>query len=173
MKTTQCFALVAALYGCGFLVSRVYMFHVAYNHRLQRHGSEEWLVQQCRSHEFYHNMKHHSTVCEDVEGRASESIWLGAMVAVINETYLCGYEPCTKVAGNILAWLFGQGIVVGVAIVLCVLVLPTIAVPLMRSRELTKSRDMHALYYHRDLYHTDHYFRPQIADNIRDLHHNL
>lgn len=162
------------LYMCGFVVSRAYLFHVAYNHRIQRHGSEEWLVQQCRSHEFYHNMKHHSSVCEDVEGRAAESLWLGALAEVVNSTYICGDEPCTRLAGNFFQFLVGQGIVVAVAFLLCLFLLPTLAVPFLRMRRMQQSRrDMHALYLHRDVHHGDPYYRPQIADSTREIHHTL
>lgn len=174
MTLARTAAFVAALYACGFVVSRVHMFHISYTRRLQHMHSEEWLVQQCRSHEFYHNMKHHSSVCEDVAARADEADWLAAFDDVVRSTYLCGSDPCANHVAAVASWMAHEGFFATAGVVVVFLALLVLAVPCLRLRRFNKSkRDMHPLYLHHDQYHTDPYFRPQTADSVRDIHHSL
>jgi hypothetical protein len=56
-----------ALWICGFALTRVQLYAEALVVEQQRRKHEEWLMQQCKSPEFYANMKLHSALCDQVE----------------------------------------------------------------------------------------------------------
>jgi uncharacterized membrane protein len=47
-----------------FMVSRLYMLHASYIQLESERENDRWLVEQCKLHEFYHNIKHHSSLCD-------------------------------------------------------------------------------------------------------------
>ena len=77
-----------------FVVSRVHMLHLSHSALTQQREDEHWLLRQCASDEFYHNMKQHSSLCDDLSALSRSSVLLSAVQHVIDHTYLCGYTPC-------------------------------------------------------------------------------
>ena len=157
----------------GFVATRVHMLHSAYTRRVTKVESEAWLRQQCSSHEFYHNMKHHSTVCDEAEDGVRASAWLGALSDVVQGTYLCGYEPCELVLDRGFSWLLGRGLWVALGCGVLIVLASMAFVPVSRAYQRHNSRN-HPLYLHMDPY-ADHYayWRPHEADSIRDVHRSL
>jgi len=133
---TNCFfyvpLLAADLWFSGFLLTRVQLYYEALVVEQQRRKHEEWLMQQCKSPEFYANMKHHSALCDQVEAHARGSVHLVAAMQLIQNTYLCGYAPCGTVIDHALLWVTGHGVLFGGALLLLVLLTPTLLVPLYR-----------------------------------------
>ena len=157
----------------GFLATRAHMLHSAYTRRISRVESEAWLRQQCSSHEFYHNMKHHSTVCDEAEDGVRQSAWLGAISDVVQGTYLCGYEPCEHVLDKGITWVLGRGLWFALGVGVLFVVAGTVFVPVSRAYQRHLSRN-HPLYLHMDPYAENcAYFRPHEADSIRDVHRCL
>lgn len=155
MNISTMFSLAVTCWAMGFLITRMYVLHLAYNKRAVGLKNNLWLQQQCQSHEFYHNMKHHSNVCEEVDSRSSESIFLGAVADTIEQTYLCGYEPCEAVIDRALTWVVGKGIVVIAGVTLALLVFVLALVPIARAYQRFCYRNKH-LYLRSDPY-VDYY----------------
>ena len=86
--------LALCLCALGFLATRTHMFHGALMRRQQNVLNNMWLLQQCKSPDFYSNMKQHSTLCDDVVLQQTDALWLHALRDVIDETYFCGDKPC-------------------------------------------------------------------------------
>jgi hypothetical protein len=124
--------LALAFWCCGFVLTRVQLYAEALVVEQQRRKHEEWLMQQCKSPEFYANMKHHSALCDQVEAHARGSVHLVAAIQLIQNTYLCGYAPCGTVIDHALLWITGHGVLFGGALLLLVLLTPTLLVPLYR-----------------------------------------
>jgi hypothetical protein len=124
--------LALGLWFSGFVLTRVQLYYEALVVEQQRRNHEEWLMQQCKSPEFYANMKHHSALCDQVEAHARGSVHLVAAMQLIQNTYLCGYAPCGTVIDHALLWITGHGLLfTGLALAL-VLLTPTLLVPLYR-----------------------------------------
>jgi hypothetical protein len=124
--------LALALWGCGFALTRVQLYYEALVVEQQRRKHEEWLMEQCKSAEFYANMKHHSALCDQVEAHARGSIHLVAAIELIQKTYLCGYAPCGTVIDHALLWITGHGLLFTGVLLALVLLTPTLLVPLYR-----------------------------------------
>ena len=92
-----------------FLVSRLHMLHASYSVLENERENDIWLVEQCKLHEFYHNMKHHSSLCDSVQKKQGEILLLLAMQRVIDETYLCGYESCGTLLMKVGDYMLGRG----------------------------------------------------------------
>ena len=78
--------------------------------RQQNILNNQWLVQQCKSPEFYSNMKQHSTLCDDVVLEQTDAVLLHALRDVIDQTYLCGDMPCINRIEQIVVWVFARGV---------------------------------------------------------------
>ena len=124
--------LALGLWVSGFLLTRVQLYYEALVVEQQRRKHEEWLMQQCKSPEFYANMKHHSALCDQVEAHARGSVHLVAAMQLIQNTYLCGYAPCGTVIDHALLWITGHGLLFTGVLVALVLLTPTLLVPLYR-----------------------------------------
>lgn len=124
--------LALGLWVAGFLLTRVQLYYEALVVEQQRRKHEEWLMQQCKSPEFYANMKHHSALCDQVEAHARGSVHLVAAMQLIQNTYLCGYAPCGTVIDHALLWVTGHGLLFSGLILALVLLTPTLLVPLYR-----------------------------------------
>ena len=106
----QCLvALMLGLYVVLFVVSRVHILHEAYAAGVQSRDDESWLLQQCEKHEFYHNMKQHSGLCDEVKSKHNSILFLDALQHVVNNTYMCGYEPCSVFVTSVIDWALGRG----------------------------------------------------------------
>ena len=77
-----------------FIVSRIHIWHEVYSKLKAERDNDVWLVEQCKLHEFYHNMKHHSTLCDSVNHKQTQILLLLSLEQVIERTYLCGYQSC-------------------------------------------------------------------------------
>jgi len=151
--------LLPALLGLWlllFVLSRVHMLHLSHAALSQQRDDERWLLQQCATDEFYHNMKQHSSLCDDLSATSRSSVLLGAVQHVVDHTYLCGYTPCHELLDATVAWLCGRGLAVS-ALAACVVVLfPTLFVPILRSNmNYLADRRMHQIYH--APYGTNHY----------------
>ena len=127
---TSCVAIF--LWCAGFVLTRVQLFFEALVLEQQRRKHEEWLMEQCKSAEFYANMKHHSALCDQVEAHARGSVHLAAAIQLIQNTYLCGYAPCGTVVDHALLWITGHGLLFTSVFAALLLVTPTLLVPLYR-----------------------------------------
>lgn len=94
----------------GFVATRTHMFHGALMRRQQNILNNQWLVQQCKSPDFYSNMKQHSTLCDDVVLEQTDAVWLHALRDVIDQTYLCGDMPCISRIEQFVVWVFARGV---------------------------------------------------------------
>ena len=116
LETLMCNVIFGALFialtlcAIAFVATRTHMFHGALMRRQQSVLNNEWLLQQCRSSEFYSNMKQHSTLCDDIVLEQTDALWLHALRDVIDQTYLCGDMPCINRVEQGLVWVFGKGV---------------------------------------------------------------
>lgn len=108
---------------------------------------EKWLVEQCAKHDFYHNLKQHSALCDEVQGKEKSILFLNALHHMAANTYLCGYEPCGSLITNVLEWCMTRGLVLTLCMVFLILLLPTLLLPLFRTylNNMADQR-MHQLY---------------------------
>ena len=124
----------------GFILSRLHMFQHEYNKLTQEYESNAWLIRQCEHDEFYHSLRHHSQLCDEVAATAHDSIVLNAAQRVARETYLSGYEPCSTILENLVLWIMGGGFLVTCGAVFAMLIIPTCLVPFIRYQYLVKAQ---------------------------------
>ena len=149
-------SLFASLWLLMFVLSRVHMLHLSFTTLKQQREDESWLLGQCTTDEFYHNMKQHLSLCDDLAVTSRSSLLLNAVQHVIDNTFLCGYTPCHVLLDATLAWLLGKGLVVTALLALAVLLFPTLFVLIVRSNmNFLADRRMHQLY--NAPYGTNHY----------------
>jgi len=149
-------SLLLALWLSLFVLSRIHMLHLSYSAQTQKRDDERWLLQQCDIHEFYHNMKQHSSLCDDLSAMSRSSLVLNAVQHVVDHTYLCGYTPCHELLDSTISWLLGKGLAVTVLVALALLLFPTLFVPIFRNNmNHLADRRMHQLY--NAPYGTNHY----------------
>lgn len=161
-----------SLYATLFLVSRIHMLHHAYAAGHQLREDESWLLEQCDLHEFYHNMKQHSSLCDEVKAKHNSIIFLDALQHVVNNTYLCGYQTCTSLLTALLDWAMGRGAMITIWAAGILLVFPTLFVPIWR-RFINSQADhrMHQL-YHRpfgDMHYVQSHDPPHIYKALGDI----
>ena len=149
-------SLCFGLWLVCFLFSRMHILHVSYNNIMQQRDDESWLLQQCDQHEFYHNMKQHSALCDELKGKSKNVAMFDAMQHVVDNTYLCGYTPCHLMLEAVSAWMLGRGFFFSLALAALVLLLPSLFMPIWR-RNMNNMADkrMHQLY--NTPYGTPHY----------------
>ena len=151
--------LALALWCLGFVITRVQLYAEALVVEQQRRHHEQWLMQQCKSPDFYANMKHHSALCDQVEAHARGSVHLVAAIELIQKTYLCGYAPCGTVIDDALLWITGHGMLFGGLLLALVLVTPTLLVPLYRQHVNSAAEQYIADRIHMP-YGEQHFFHP-------------
>lgn len=118
----------------AFAFTRLYMLHHTYNALISERDNDSWLLQQCQHHEFYHNMKHHSSLCDDLSTRRRDSILMTSIQRVIEDSYMCGFEPCTASLDALAQWMMGRGFVVMVGGTIAMLTIPSAVLPCLRRR---------------------------------------
>lgn len=138
-----------ALSVIAFVATRTHMFHRALMLRQQNILNNQWLVQQCKTPDFYSNMKQHSTLCDDVVLEQTDAVWLHALRDVIDQTYLCGDMPCINRIEQIVVWVFARGVLLMASLAASFLLVFLLAV-----------------YIHRQLYARSHYLRYPQNDQI-------
>ena len=157
MSTAVCIiSLCFGLWLVCFIFSRAHILHVAYNTIIQAREDESWLLQQCEQHEFYHNMKQHSALCDELAGKSKNVAVFDAMQHVVDNTYLCGYTPCYLMLEAVSAWMLGRGFFLTLALAVLVLFSPSLFMPFWRrNMNHMADRRMHQLY--NTPYGTPHY----------------
>jgi hypothetical protein len=121
-----------ALCVVAFVATRTHMFHGALMRRQQSMLNNQWLVLQCKSPDFYSNMKQHSTLCDDVVLEQTDNLWLHALRDVIDQTYLCGDVPCINRIEQFIVWVFGRGLLLLAALAGSALLVFLLAVQIQR-----------------------------------------
>ena len=112
-----CFAIAVSL-----LVTNVHKFHTALAARRKAVLDNRWLLEQCRSAEFYSNMRQHSSLCDEVALEEADTLWLHALRDVFDTSNPCGSTSCEQRIVNGLAWVFGRGVFVLCAMALSIFV---------------------------------------------------
>ena len=124
--------VLAFIVTLSFLATRTHMFHVAFMKRQQQTLNNAWLLEQCRAPEFYSNMKHHSSLCDDLVLEQADALWLHALRDVIDDTHPCGELSCALRIERFLEWVLGRGVFILCAVASSVFVLFLAAVQLQR-----------------------------------------
>ena len=115
------------------LATRSHVFYTSYTQRTQRNLNAAWLVQQCKSADFYSNMKHHNTLCDDVVLEQADPIWLHALRDVFDSTIICGHIACEDRIAAALNMLFGKGLLMLALFTFIIFILLLILVPCYRT----------------------------------------
>ena len=139
-----------------FLFSRIYLFQVTYAQLVQERDNNEWLLGQCQRDDFYHNMKHHSSLCDEVEQQQRQSVLMKAMSRVVEKTYLCGYQSCSTTVESFVNWASKEGFYIILILVIAFVVMPAYALPLLR-RRFNKIADDRLFALHHAPYGHNHY----------------
>lgn len=153
--------VAAVLWTIGFILTRVQLFHEALRTEELSREREAWLMQECRKPEFYAHMKHHSALCDQVEVHAKGSLYLAAAIHLVQETYLCGYLPCSTVIDRTLDWMGGHTMLFS-CIAVVVLFLPTLVLPFYREYVNRTAKNYVSHRYHMP-FGDDHFFDPHSA----------
>lgn len=140
-------SIVFILSMIGFFVTHTHVFYVAYNTRLQQERNAAWLVQQCKSPEFYSNMKHHASLCDDVTLAETDAIWLHALRDVFDSLSVCGTITCEQRLSHVIDFLLGRGLFVFAAFIVCIFLLMLMLVPCYRMY-MVKMSSIHHGYLH-------------------------
>ena len=140
----------------AFILSRMHMMHRVYNDMSAEREDSAWLSEQCKFDEFYHNMKQHSTLCDDLSARRRDSIFLNAAEHVIENSYLCGFTSCSQTLEDIALWAMGRGVVATGLFLLMCMSLPSILLPCFRrwgnNMADTRMRALHHAPYGQETY---------------------
>jgi hypothetical protein len=113
-----CFAIAVSL-----VVTNIHKFHTALAVRRKAVLDNRWLLEQCRSAEFYSNMRQHSALCDEVALEEADTLWLHALRDVFDTSNPCGSTSCEQRIVNGLAWVFERGVFVLCAMALSVFIL--------------------------------------------------
>jgi hypothetical protein len=157
--------MLLVVWSVFFMLTRVHMLHSAISRLSTERNNERWLLHQCQHDEFYHNMKHHSALCDEVSTKADDVLLLHAIREVVENSYVCGFYSCVDIVDVAIASTAKQSMYVLTSAV-CVLILaPSLLFPLWRrslggvmstiaERRISQQRP--ALRYHAcDGYHND------------------
>ena len=92
----------------SFLIIKSHLLHVSYTARQQQNMNNKWLVEQCKLPEFYHNMKHHATLCDDLELQNQDSLWLHALRDVLDNSSICGPVHCDALFAVTISYMIDR-----------------------------------------------------------------
>lgn len=141
------FYFVLGIWVLFFAITRVHMLQATVARMSVEVKNEEWLLEQCQLHEFYHNMKHHSSLCDEVSAKARDALWLHATREVIENSYLCGFESCAVLVENATLFIARQSFYALSCAALFVIFTPTLLLPVWRRCVNSMAEDrMHKLY---------------------------
>lgn len=115
--------LCAVVAGASLVVTHMHKFHVALSARRQAVQDNRWLLEQCRSAEFYSNMRQHSALCDEVTLAEADTLWLHALRDVFDASTPCGSTPCEQRIASLLAWVFERGVSLLCGLALCAFLL--------------------------------------------------
>lgn len=116
-------AFVCCAITVSLLVTNLHKFVSALSARRKAVQDNKWLLEQCRSAEFYSNMRQHSSVCDEVALTDSDTLWLHALRDVFDDMHPCGLASCEQHIVNALAWVFEKGVYMLCAMALAVFML--------------------------------------------------
>jgi len=89
----------------SILIIKAHLLHVSITARHQQIMNNQWLFEQCKQPEFYHNMKHHATLCDDLELQSKDSVWLHALRDVLDHSSLCGPVHCDVLFAGAMSYM--------------------------------------------------------------------
>jgi hypothetical protein len=112
-----------------FLITRLHMLHSAVMRMQAERENEAWLFEQCKRDDFYHNLKQHSSLCDDVNARAQDAVLLHAVREVIENTYMFQFEFCTKLLDNVLNFCGKHVFYVSIIMAVFLIMGPALLVP--------------------------------------------
>eukprot|EP00961_Rhodomonas_salina_P202003 2724590-Rhodomonas_salina.2 len=128
------------LWISALVISRVYMFHDAYQRIQQRLETDAPLRESCYDQRFVQMMQQHPEVCARALHEAEMNPWLTALNEAASTPTLCGEEECS----TIIARLFARGgwTALGCAIIV-VIFSPQMLMPLVnRSKSWQKHNEV-------------------------------
>lgn len=141
------------MYVVMFVFDRIYTLYktaVELSASLQR---EETLRQKCTDPAFYMMLADHKYICDKVHENARRSVILEAIEIVMQSTYVCGYDRCEVILGNIVQWLVGLSFPVLLLIGALAVIMPCAFIHITRAlSDVFFTRNQHILY---NPYHTD------------------
>ena len=139
--------LLACVSILGFGITHTHVFYVAYTTRMQREQNAVWLVQQCKSPEFYSNMKHHASLCDDVTLAEADAIWLHALRDVFEKISVCGTVTCEERVLAVINFAFGRGLFAVTTMLAGLCVLMLMLIPCYRVYVAKMAYVYHAPFY--------------------------
>jgi len=93
-------------------------------------------------------MRQHSELCDTMTDNLHDLVFLHALRRVIEQSYLCGYEPCLTLFEGSVRAVLRQGAPALAAGALVLLLLPTVCFQLWtRQMNMLADRRYHALYH--------------------------
>jgi len=124
--------LVIFFWMMSFFIIKSHLLHVSYTARQQQNMNNKWLMEQCKLPEFYHNMKHHATLCDDLELQNKDSIWLHSLRDVLDSSSICGPVHCDALFAVSISYMidrlpFIMAFLVVVSVMLLIFCLPRYA----------------------------------------------
>ena len=150
------FTLLFGLWMCGFLVSRAHILHIQYHVVKTQYENEAWLLEKCTQIEFYDNMKHHSSLCDNVSIYTRKIPILAALEYMVENTYMCGYSPCFDIIDAVSSWMMGKGLLFTIALCLVMVAAPAVLVPIFR-RNINVLADQRMKHLYNTPYGASHY----------------
>jgi hypothetical protein len=141
-------AITLVLVGvcAGLFVTNLHRFHVALTSRHQAEQDNNWLAQQCKSPEFYSNMRQHSNLCDEVALAQADALWLHALRDVFDSNRPCGSISCEHRITEGLAWIFDRVVFLLAALGFAAFVASTSILPvhhLLTQRQLSNTPYLH------------------------------
>ena len=132
MNTAGALGLAFLLVLGFFSITRLHMLHSTITRLQAERKNEAWLLQQCKEDAFYHNLKQHSTLCDDVNARAEDALLLHAVREVIENTYICNFDTCVVMLDALADFCARYLFYLCVTTVLLLVLAPTIFLPFWR-----------------------------------------
>jgi hypothetical protein len=102
--------VVVLVVGAGLAVTNAHRFHLALTARRLAEKNNAWLAEQCKSPDFYANMREHSRLCDEVALAQADALWLHALRDVFDASRPCGEAACAQLVADGLAWVFQKGV---------------------------------------------------------------
>lgn len=113
---------------CSALGRMVYNFHSAYVNHHQSIVDDEWLRTKCNDPESFAYFRQHPDLCERVRLKYEMSPWLVAWNSTFQKLSACGLVDCEDIMNAIRS----GGVTFVVLTAVCVLIFPTVSLPMMR-----------------------------------------
>ena len=112
-----------------FAMTRAYALQHTYNKLKLERENDKWLLTQCNYDEFYHSMRHHSHLCDEVLAKQNDNLILASIKIVATDTHLCGESPCMDLVKEGINWILGPGVFYLCCIAILVFIFPSLMIP--------------------------------------------